>query len=315
MDTNFTRIRADEQLIFINTSKPIGLQSIDINNNFGLSHLNYLGIGGRKNFNIPSSEQVADVSINTIFIDSDPLIEYIQPSPINCFILKSQSDINNNFCLLSGYLSNYKSQFSIGQPIQVQGVFKFTKDAGKIDSSRLDAYSLSQLNTIQFSNYDYTGNYLCPNGNSIELTLNEALTNRVISYDLNINVNRLPTYYIGDRIPSKVDIIYPIEVSCNFSFEIGNYNPTQLQSLPKNQQNQDIGIKLYSNDTNQFLMGYKFKNMSLISENYANSVDGNVIVTKQYIGHFGKQDNSQDQNYNELTTGNLGIAGFITGDF
>lgn len=315
---NLSRIRHDKQEVFLGTGKLIGCNSINVTNNFALQPMLYMGIGGKAFTQTINGEQYADVSINSYLINMDDFFPLIQEFASNLFILYDRNkssfgdltDNRHNYLLISGYLNTYSAKYSIGQIPQIDVSMRFVDNGGSIDANRAGTHASSQLTSITVNNnYNYTGSYLIPNGDSIQLYLDEITTNRVLNYDININVNRKPIYNIGSKKPKRVDIIYPIEVNCQFGFEMSEYNITQLREQPSSPQVKTIYLNVFDQQNNRFICGYRFKNMNLISETYSNSADGNVIVNKQYVGFFNAQDNTQNYLYNEVGSGNLNAMG------
>lgn len=286
MSINFGRIKADKQKVYLGTGFLIGLQDISSQDNLGKSPLSYLGVGNKQTYEIPNSEQSVDVTINSLLINSDQFIPLISGDPINMFILKEQSNINDNYCLISGYLNSYGIKFAIGQIPQISTSLKFYNNAGRISTTGLDLFSASQLQNIQLNDYsNITGN-LIPNQGSISLTLNELNTNRVLDFSIGIIINRIPIYNMGNFTPRRVDTIFPLDVNCSFSFDESNYTDTILRAFPSDQQLQNINLKISDFNSNQLISNYSFNNMSLVNETRNSNVDGNVVINKQYVGQI-----------------------------
>lgn len=283
---NFSRIRPEKQIVFLGTGKLPGVQSIDIGYSFGAELLNYLGIG-RKNFNlVKNQEQYGDININSFVLNTDNFLSYTGTLPFNMYILKDSQDINDNFCLISGYLLNYQTKYSIYQPVQNSATIRFYDNIGGFETGNLDRSVYSQLTGIAAKDYSYLDNVKIPYGNTVDLTLNEYNTNRVLDYTIDISVQRSPIYNLGNSKPKRLDTIYPIQVGCQFTFEASNYDYTRLRDFPSGQQIQDITIKLYDYSGNNLIYTYSFGNMTLISEKYSENSDGNVTIGKSYVGYY-----------------------------
>lgn len=282
-----TRIRAGEQLIFINTGKIVGLQDISITKNFGAGTLSYLGIGNNRFVKIPVAEQSASVSINGYLINNDYLIGMTGSQPANLFILKSQQNINDNYCLLSGYLNTYSSRYSIGAPSQISATMTFYGNVGNVPTGSLDSNSYLQLS--QISSNSYTDNIsLISNGSSVSLTLDEYSTNRVIDCSVNISTNRVPIYNLGRRRLLLNKLIYPLNVDCSFSFEIAkNYIDDDLLDFPQSPKVQNISISVSDYLNGSGIASYSFSDMTLINESKTINVDGNTIISVSYNGLIG----------------------------
>lgn len=284
---NLGRIRAENQLIFLNTGKLVGVQSAMINPEFGAKSLNYIGIGNKQVNQILNSEQFATLSLESFLINSDPFIQYTGNDCFNIFILKTQDNIIDNYCLTSGYLTSYRTKFTVGQPVQVGIEAKFISNAGNITVNNLDSNSSGQLASIPQNIYDVSEpEYDIANGQSVNLTLDEYNTSRVIDSSINLEINRVPIYNIGNKQPKRIEIIYPITVSCEFTIQVGEYNYQNLRSFPSGQKVQNIQFDVYSYNTNRLITSYKFNNMTAVAEQRNSSVDDNVLITKKYVGYI-----------------------------
>jgi len=285
----YSRVRGETQSVFLNTGKLLGIDSISIQNNFGANTLNYLGVGNKQNFQIPISEQSSDVSLNGSLINSDSFIQHTGAQPINLFILKDKNNTNsalNNYCLISGYLNSYSARFEINSIPQISTSFKFYKDSGPLVPGNLDPLSSGQLTNISSNNYDIIPSGLeIPYGDSLNLTLDEYTTNRVQEFNINYNINRTPIYNVGSRFMKRVDIIYPIEVNCSFSFEVGYLSGAKLTDFPQNKKTQNISLTV-NGQTGAAITSYNLTNMTMINESLSQSIDSNLLINRSYIGYI-----------------------------
>ncbi len=289
---SFSRIRSENQLFFLGTGQVLGIQDINISNNFGSSPIKYIGIGNKGlNQNI-NSQQYADLSLNLNFVQEDIIFQQTGSQPINCFILKTQNDINSAYSLVSGYLTNYSAKYIPNQVPQINSTFRFYNNAGYINTGNLDSYSFFQLTGIQSNGYRQFNNDIA-DSNYLNFTCNEINTNRVQNFDFSISLNRLPIYNIGSRFPKRIDSIFPINVQASIVFEADyNYSGVSLTDFPQNKIIQNLSLDVYSNRTNNLIENYTFFNMTLVSETPSINVDGNLTIRRDYIGNlFSQVDN------------------------
>ena len=283
---SYSRIRAEDQLFFLGTGQIFGLQDISIQTNFGGSPLKYIGIGNKGLNQTVNSAQYADLSLNSLFVSEDIFFQQTGSQPINCFILKKQTDISNPYSLISGYLTNYSAKYVPNQVPQINSTFRFYNNAGYINTGSLDSYSFSQLTGIQSNVYRSFNNEVA-DSNRINLSINEAAINRIQSFDFGISLNRLPIYNVGSRFPIRIDSIFPINVTANISFEADySYSGVSLTDFPQNKILQNIELDVYSNRTNKLIENYYFNNMTLVSENSSINVDGNLTIIRSYLGQL-----------------------------
>src|SRR5258706_11233541 len=168
----FGRIRGDNQFIFLNTGYLFGVQSYSVTPVFGNSPLKYMGMGDRNLNQIPDSAQYTDLTMSSLLIDREIILQQTGLNPINCFILKNQTEIDSAYSLISGCLSNYSSKYSPNQVPQINSTFRFFNNAGNISIPNLESYSASQLSGIASNVYPSFDGYVA-DSNRIVLTSEE----------------------------------------------------------------------------------------------------------------------------------------------
>jgi hypothetical protein len=286
---SFFRIRAENQLFFLGTGQVLGIQDIGINNNFGNFPLKYIGIGNKGLNQTSNGQQYTDLSLNSSFISEDIIFQQTGSQPINCFILKTQDNLNNAYSLISGYLTNYSAKYIPNQVPQINSTFRFYQNAGYIGTGIIDSGAYYQLTGIQQNIYRDFNNEVA-DSNRINLSINEAEINRVQSFDFGISINKLPIYNIRSRFPSRIDSIYPVNVTASLSFEADSlYSGIVLTDFPQTKIIQNIKLNVFSNRTNILMENYFLQNMTLVSENSSINIDGNLIITRNYLGQLFNQ--------------------------
>ena len=287
---NLGRIRSEDSSIYFGTGLVLGLNDISIQNNLGTSPLQYISQGNKRTFEIVNSEQYADVGINSIIINRDEFIQFTGSQPVNAYILKDKNlpNSDSNYFLISGYLSSYNSSYSIGQPPQVNTTFRFYNSAGKIQTGELNSKSKTEIQ--QIINNVYTGQLtgvLLPSYQTTNVTCNDGENNRILSYEISLEMNRIPVYNIGTRNPRRVELIYPIECLISYSIDASNlYSGVKLSDLPRNPQTQSISIVLNDYNSNAQIASYSFQNLNLVNESAGFSVDGNRVITKEFQAYI-----------------------------
>lgn len=304
---SFGRLRADQQLFFINTGQVFGIQDYSIDQNFGQSTLKYLGFGPQSLYQVLNTPQYTDLSLNGLLIQEDIISPNTGNFPINCFILKDKNNFDTAYSFSSGYLINYTNKYAPNQIIQNTSSFRFYNNCGNISTGNLDNSLFSQLTGIKNNIYP-TFNSNIGNCNYINLTLNESTGNRVLNYSFSLNINRLPIYNVGSRFPIKNEIVFPINVECDITFEADeNYVDSNTFDFPQSPNKQNIEIDVFSHLTNTPISQYKFQNMTQATNKRSLSVDGNVIINRKYIG--------QIFSFNNMVSGGVAIStldfGFI----
>ena len=284
----FGRIKSDNQLFFLNTGMLFGVQSYSLKNNFGAYPIKNAGFGNNTFTQSVNSDQYADLDIQSYLIGYDYFISQTGLQPFNCFILNSNKNLLNPppYSLVSGYLNSYSIQFTPNQIPQTSANIRFFNNAGYINTGYLDSNSYLQLLNIQSNSY-VNFNNLITNTNYINLTLNESISNRITNFVFKLDYNRIPIYYVGSRTPQRVEFVPPVVVSCSFTFDADpSFSGSYLSSFPNNQNQQLIEVDVYTNITDYPVFSYQFFNMTMIDEKPSMNVDGNLSITRNYVGQL-----------------------------
>lgn len=283
---NYSRIRGENQSVFIGTGMIFGINSLQISNNFGESPIKYIGLGNKDLNQSVASAQYADLSIAGSFIQEDILIQQTGTQPFNCFICQDKNNVNTYYSLVSGYVSTYNAKYATNQVPQINCNLRFYNNAGNIPQTNLDAYSSGQINSI-ISNIYPIFNDKVADSNYINLTLDEYNTNRVQDFSFTLGFNRLPIFNVGSRAPKKIETIFPINVTCDITFEATDgFSDATLTDFPLNKRQQNISLSVYSNRTNNIMANYSFSNFTLVSNDNSLNTEGNKIISRQYVGQL-----------------------------
>jgi hypothetical protein len=195
-------------------------------------------------------------------------------------IIKDRLKPTDNYGFTSGYITNYSTKCSLGQiPRTEIGIVSFG-DLGKIISGDSNGSSGHFIN-IQ-SNTE-TRRPTIPGPGSVSLSLNGDFTvNRLLSYDINIGIDRKSIYALGDRYPISVKINYPIDINANFTFDLDNYSGYSTRDFPGSPKTGNFILQIKDFDDDTVIQAFRFSGMTLIYESYATDIEGNVLVNARY---------------------------------
>lgn len=277
------KIGHEKQILMLGTERVVGAQSVSIQQNLGLSPLSYIGIGNKALNFVPRSEQFATASINSYLINKDYFFTLTTGNFLsNLYIIRDKTDLSTVYTMASGYFNQFNCNYQIGNVPEVNVNFVAIRDVGIINTGTLPSDCLSQLTGISASNIDVTGSLLIPYGNSISLDINSlTTTNRVQSFNLQINSNKTPIYNIGSKFPKRIELLNS-DVSLNLSFELGDYECQRLRNFSQNNIVRNLTLAINDYSTNQQICLYYLPNLTLINEEYSNTVNGFVTINQTY---------------------------------
>ncbi len=272
----------ENQLLFLGTEQLPGVQ--DVRMDFGppVAPFNFLGAQSVRH--MPQGERIGNVNISTLSISDDILLPFTGNTGTNGYILRERTNSVDNLSFISGYLTNYSASYSVSQPLQISATFSTYGNIGKLTS--FPSHLQNDLNVIAGGQSNRI--LKIPGPGSISLSLSDFTTNRVLAYDLSISVPRKPIYSFGNSTPDRVEIIWPLEVNCNFDIEVNDYSATTINDFPVNPKNQNLTITVNAFDTNDPITTYQFNDLMLISESHSAAVNGVQMVRLGYQGFIAK---------------------------
>lgn len=273
------RYRRENQYVFLNSGQVPGIQSIGFDNDFGAAPVNY--IGANYITLAPNEAQQGGIRIDRLIIDGvDHFKPFTGESGFNLYILKDQRSPVDNYGFTSGFITNYSTRCSLGQiPRTEIGIISFG-NLGKIPSGESNDTS-GQFINIQSSTE--VRNPTIPGPGSISVSLNNDFTlNRLLAYDININIDRRGVYALGDRYPVSIQTNYPIDISAGFTFDLANYSGYTIRDFPGNPKTGNLVLQVKSFRDDSLIQDFRFSGMTLVNESYNTNIDGNVTINAKY---------------------------------
>lgn len=283
---NLGRRQKEDVHFFLNSTEIPGIQSINENYELNSSPLNYLGVSNCRY--APRGPYKGSFNLNSLLITDDQFINLTGITGFNGYVVKDKTAVSaDNFSFTSGYLNSYTQRCSVGQipsldiGVDVYGnIGNISRKDKNNPSSVLDAdFGIMRNATSQFL-------LKIADPGSLSLSLDEFTNNRVLSYTLDIKVNRLATYPLGTSYPKSVDTIFPIQVNATFQIEQATYKASALRNYPQTQKIQDLTITANEIEGGQAFLNYSFKNMNFMGESYGASVDGAPTINLNYRGYY-----------------------------
>lgn len=250
-------IYADQKLI-INQQIISGVTSF--NGDFDIPYESIDVLGGNLATSI-QGESVKNISFNRFLIQADPLKHLTGNFSCNGFI----SYQNNSFGFRSGYMTNYSISCSVGDIAEVTTDFiVYENMGGGIEEAIVPSQN--------------TDNIYVANAGSIIVNANEGSTNRIVSFDYNVNCERLPFFVLGSRDPLSVVLKTPIITELTLTFEIDDYESPTIQNLICTPNVQDLRIDLKNCDQTLIIESFLMPGARLISTNYSSSIEDYATV-------------------------------------
>lgn len=297
-DLKNSRIRREFQKFYLFGSELSGLQSCQLEFLEPITPIRHIGLGPKIQV-YPNGIKRGNVNISYVPMISDPFINYVTGNNgINFYLLKSELETGNNYSVTSGFVTSYSSKCSINNIPNIDIGIDVLGDIGILNSDTPQIINDFNLITGQSG----LGTYKLATYASIDLTLDDFETNRILSYDLNINSPRNPVYSIGSQHPINVELVYPLEVIFNCNIDLNDYKGQTLQDYPCKSRVNHLVLSLKDHRTYEEFQRYSFDNLILIGNNYITNVNGNVSLNLQYKTYIGRPTGATLPAVGECTT-------------
>jgi hypothetical protein len=285
--------RETERFI-LNGAEIPGVQSVLLEYTKNVAPLNYLGISTIKN--VPLGKQVGSVSIDSLIIGNDYFINYTGASGFNGYLLEKRplqgfrQEVRKFYDMsihgfISGYLTNYSQSCALGEIPRTQMTIDVFKDIGLLETDTHQE-ALKDWNDKILTQNINTIIYSAPNAYNLDLSLNEIVTNRVISYNFSINIDRTPVYVKGSRYPIYVITNQLKTVNFNCEIEIDAWTMDYLTKYPEKSNVQTIALTLKDFETNNVICSYSFENMELLSLSRNATVNDFTIASLSFKANY-----------------------------
>lgn len=276
----FERVQKDSQFIYLGGEEIPGVQSFNLDIPKPLNPTRTLGTPTV--YQHPQGPLIANLSISANLITDDLFYQYISESAVNCFIVKDKNTPIEAVALINGYMTQYRTSYSIGELPSIESSFIFFGGIGQYTTGGFGAANEIE-NAVQISS---TRIMKIPGPGSMSLSIDGIETNAIRSYDISINIQRNPIYSMGNKQPLQVKLNLPIEVICSFQIEVGDYRAEDTRKFPFSKEPKSLSLSVNTFDTGQNITSYNFNHLRLLNESFSMSVDGYLIANIQYRGYL-----------------------------
>jgi len=260
-----------EHQFYLNGALVSGVTNVDGGYSIQENPINIIGKGFA--YPVRNGPLVGNFNITKYYVGKDPILDYIDDTPISGSINYG----DQSFGFIDGYLSEYSFSAGIGQIPESRSSIVVYGDIG----DGIDTNNNSPGPEIQI-----------PNQGSIELNTRGYSSNRVTRFDYSIRINRNPIYEIGSSFPIQIDTQFPIVQQASFSIDVNDYDIPKMREYLIKPEQQDIIIKLKNPINDNEIESFKIFNARLLSHNVSASSTDLLTVSLSYDGYVNRKDRS-----------------------
>ena len=273
----------ENQTFYLNRTPLSGVAGCVISYNLPNQPLKYLGMTSGSSIN--KGVLGGSLDINMPLIAADPFLQFTGISGFNGYLIEDKLNLNRNFSFTSGFITSYSNSCSVGAIPQVSVQAAIVGNIGAFYSN--ESPSVSGDLSYVVNNPSIALPIKIASYGSISLNLSEMATNRVLSYNLSLNIPRNAIYCLGTGTPVDVQINWPVTVELDTQFDVDNYLAQNARNLIHTPTKKDITLTLRDFSDNSVINTFSFSNMELISENINTSADQNsTIISVKYRSYI-----------------------------
>jgi hypothetical protein len=276
-------VRYDTQNVFINNRHVEGsiTHSASIATNKTAVMVAGTGFAGTSSSG-PTTKEFS-VGRNIVAVE-DPITGFLTGSVNASFKYGTRKATQKSFSLNRGFVSSYSLAAAVGQVA--------TSDFSIVGMARAGAQT-EYNNSPSSPSYDIV--VMRPGDVSVNVSGWE--TNRVQSFAYTANIERNPKYLLGgqrfidsdfDRFVQN-DVVYPIEINCDFEFEVDDYEIEDVQNMLCDPIVQNLNFS-FSNCAGGGSRLFHAPNAELAEYSHEASTDGSLSVTVKYISRINEID-------------------------
>lgn len=289
-----------EHIFYVNGTGISGIRDLDISYSVSRNPISALGVGHIQ----PSLSDAiqGEISFTRDLIYEDPLFALIGDQMVNGTLIYAADLEESNGQVIgftSGYLTSYNTRATVGDVPTTQCSFAVFGQLGSgVREGELDYSGIHPLPSIKFINQG-----------SIILNVDQSETNRIMSYDQQYTMERVPIYDLKEKTsqdyyaPTQVISKTPISVTTNFVVEVDDFHTANMMDNTRSGVYRDLDLYIRQvdrsneglrdeteaflrDDNNEILEDagrvtvFSFDPISgnLISESVTTSIDGVLTV-------------------------------------
>jgi len=293
------RLRRENQRFFINTNEVRGTQSVSFNYAIPTAPLIHIGQTGVHR--MVNGAYGGEASVSAHLLTGDPFLKYTGESPFNGYLFETKDGRSLNgdavdIAFTSGFLNSYTINCAIGQIPMLDAQIQIAGNIGKLPSGESTSSRVSSDYSTISTTEDKDFSLKIADPRSLQLSIDDFETNRLNSFNIAFEIQRTPVYSVGEKMPIKCFVNYPISVSCNFQIDLdahdlrskSGYSHKILRDFPCTENTENLTLTFYDHYTESQIVQYSFTDLLLISQNHAANIDGNVVANLTYQALINK---------------------------
>lgn len=262
------RIVYDAQDVYVEGERLKGVQSCLASWSSPETYVNSVGFeGGTVGLSVDDS-LTSNFDIEQIITSGhDPLINLFESTEIKGEILYGD---NQNFSFSGGQIVSYGCSCEVGSlPIISSSILAYGNSGGGIPSS---ARRIEDDESIMIAT-----------PGSLELDVFGHSSNAIQSFEISIPIEREPISLIGGQNrPAHFVPSFPIQVDCQFTLIVQDYESSSLYDFICHPREQDLNLSFMKCESSEYIRRFFLPKARLVDFSQQATIDNNLEVTLIY---------------------------------
>lgn len=276
------RILHDQQQVYIFGERLRGVQSCTASWSAPEAYVNSIGVIGGTVGTVVEDSLRADFEVERLMITPhDPLIDLFDKIDLSGEI--HYGPAANNFAFNGGYISSYSCSCAVGEvPSLNFSIVAYGESGGGVASL---ARTPEADDTI-----------VIVHPGSVTLDVEGYASNAIQSFEIAINIDKAPINVIGDLKPAHFMTNFPIEVDCQFTLNVQDYQSSRLFDFICAPTSQDLNFRFM--DCDEEARRFFIPNAKLVDYSQTAGIAEDLQATFTY-----KSLITNEQNIKKILTG------------
>lgn len=254
-----------DQSFVVNGYQLSGVDSVSVS--FSIPLENSLVLGADFGYNLNNPMQ-AEISLNRNLLYQDPLLSFTGDSSFS----GSFKYNGKTYGFTSGYLTRYGVSCSVGDVPTV--------------SCAISVYGKLEPSYEVLPSEPHPAIYI-PSPRSISVSGDNTATNRVKSFNYELNINRQAVFSLDSyKDVDEVVFLPPINVSASVDFDAVNMTPDNYEFFLTGVPNKSLDIKINDRNSNNQIVNLTIPNIQEVSQELSATSEAQLTMTTNYVGYL-----------------------------
>ena len=262
------RIVHDQQQVYIFGERLRGVQSCSASWSAPEAYVNSIGVTGGTVGSVVEEALRADFEVERLMITPhDPMIDFFDRIDLSGEI--HYGSAGNNFAFNGGYVTSYSCACAIGEIPSLNFAIAAYGDSGGGAPSL--GRGVEKDHTI-----------IVARPGSISLDVDGFDSNAIQSFEISLSVNKTPMSIIGDLKPVHFVTNFPIEVDCQFTLNVQDYQSSRLFDFICNPKSQNLNFNFSECAGGQTIRSFFMPSAKLVDYNQSAQIGSEFQATFTY---------------------------------